>query len=138
MAKKTISFIRAKMKNLDICMMTTTGPKGVLTARPMSNNGDVKYDGDSYFFSYEGSQKIEDIEKDTSVNLSFIASNDLYIAVEGKAKLIRSKTAMKPHWVSSLNTWFKDGLDTEGIVLIKVSAKKIKYWDRMEQGEIPL
>ncbi|CAN5422877.1 hypothetical protein BH20BAC1_BH20BAC1_27180 [soil metagenome] len=79
MAEKTLQFISTKMKNLDICMLTTTSPKGILSARPMSNNGDGKYEGDSYFFSYGGSQKIKDIEKDASVNLSFIASSDLYI-----------------------------------------------------------
>lgn len=136
MAEKTLKFISTKMKNLDICMLTTTSAGGTLSARPMSNNGDVKYDGDSYFFSYEGSQKIKEIEKGASVNLSFIASGDLYIAVEGKAKLIRSRNAMEPHWMPSLKTWFEDGLDTEGIIMIKVSAKKIKYWNKMEQGEI--
>jgi general stress protein 26 len=124
MAEKTLQFISTKMKNLDICMLTTTSAKGILSARPMSNNGDGKYEGDSYFFSYGGSQKIKDIEKDASVNLSFIASGDLYIAVEGKAKLIRSRNVMEPHWVPSLKTWFEDGPGTEGIYHDKSERKK--------------
>ena len=34
--------------------------------------------------------------------------------------------------------WFKDGIDTPGLVLIEVAAKRIHYWDGMDEGEVKL
>ena len=49
MAPKTLQYISNKMKSIDLCTMTTKSTRGALTSRQMSNNGDVKYDGNSYF-----------------------------------------------------------------------------------------
>lgn len=117
-------------------MMTTKTTRGAMQSRPMSNNGDVKYDGNSYFFTYEDSQKVKDLKKDASVNLSFEAKGGMFINVMGKGRLITSKTIMQEHWLPSLKQWFKDGIDTEGIVMIVVKATRIKYWYKMEMGEV--
>ena len=47
MAKVSLSDISKKMRKLDICMISTVGAYGHLTSRPMSNNGDVEYEGNS-------------------------------------------------------------------------------------------
>lgn len=136
MAEKTLAYISIKMKNIDLCMFTTKSGRGSLSSRPMSNNGDVKYDGNSYFFSFEKSQKVKDITNDAAVSLDFITKDNLFINVTGKAKIIKSKTAMEEHWVPSLNKWFDKGVDTPGVVMIAVKAGRIKYWHKMQQGEI--
>lgn len=138
MEQKTLRYISAKMKDIDICMFTTKSARGRLLSRPMSNNGDVKYDGNSFFFTFQESQKVKDIQEDSAVNLGFTTKDNMYIAVSGKAKLIKSKAVMQEHWVDSLNQWFKEGLDTPGIVMIQVKANKITYWQKMKQGEIKL
>jgi general stress protein 26 len=58
------------MAKLDFTMMATRSANGTLTARPMSNNGDVEYQGDSYFFAYQNSRKITDLRADSHVTLS--------------------------------------------------------------------
>ena len=136
MAQKTLKYISTKMKNIDLCMMTTKSTRGAIASRPMSNNGDVKYDGNSYFFSFEKSQKVKDIMADSSVNLSFATKDKMFIDVVGKAKIIKSKSMMEEHWVDSLNEWFKQGVETPGVVMIMVKANKIKYWHKMDQGEV--
>jgi general stress protein 26 len=60
------------------------------------------------------------------------------VAVEGTAELIRDKTAFKQHWTSDLDEWFEKGIETPGIVLIKVVAKRATYWKGREEGEIEL
>jgi general stress protein 26 len=50
MANKKLKELSRKMKKLDICLLTTQNGRGGLHSRPMSNNGDVAYDGNSYFF----------------------------------------------------------------------------------------
>ncbi|MGO6817247.1 pyridoxamine 5'-phosphate oxidase family protein [Rhizobium leguminosarum] len=51
---------------------------------------------------------------------------------------MRDKAAFEEHWVPDLERWFPEGVDTPGIVLIKVSASSIRYWDGEENGEIVL
>jgi general stress protein 26 len=104
----------------------------------MSNNGDVKYNGSSYFFTYEGSQKIKDIELNPHVNLNFEGKDGFYLAVTGKAKLIRDKGMFAQHWLDSLKQWFKDGIDTPGMVLIHVKGNELHYWQKNKEGKIKL
>ena len=52
--------------------------------------------------------------------------------------MIRDKAAFEEHWNKDLDIWFEDGADTEGLVLIKVHARRIKYWDKEDQGELTL
>ena len=134
----TLSDIRKKMQKLDICMMTTQTGRGNFNSRPMSNNGDVEYDGNSYFFSYENSKKIKELTENPQVQLNFNGADDLYISVSGKAKLIQSKSKMQEHWQDSLNQWFKEGLNTPGVVMIHVAARTIKYWQREQEGEVKI
>ena len=138
MAELTLSDISKKMRKLDICMMTTVGPYGHLTSRPMSNNGDVEYDGNSYFFSYEDKEVIKEIKENSNINLSFQGDDMFYISIAGKAQLITDKEVLKKHWVDSLNAWFKDGIDTPGIIMIHVEAINIKYWHKMDEGEVKM
>jgi general stress protein 26 len=136
MATKTLQFIATKMKDIDICMMSTTGARGVVSSRPMSNNRDVKYDGTSYFFSDGKTQKVKDLSKSSSVTLSFAGSKGIYIIVTGKGKVIKDKATMQEHWVDDLDAWFEDGIDTKGLVMISVKASNIHYWNKMEEGDI--
>lgn len=138
MEKKTLSFISTKMKDLDICMLSTTGGRGVISTRPMSNNRDVKYNGESFFFSDAKTQKVRDISKNGSVSLSYMGKKGLFIIVKGKARIVKNKEQMEEHWVPSLEQWFKDGIDTKGLVLIAVKAKGIHYWNNYKEGEITL
>lgn len=138
MATLSLATITRHMRQLDICMMVTESKGGALSSRPMSNNKDVKYNGDSYFFTFEGSQKIKDIESNAQVNLNFEGKDMLYISIAGKAKLIRNKTAFEEHWVDGLEQWFKKGVDTPGMVLIHIKGSKLRYWQKEKEGAIKL
>lgn len=58
------------------------------------------------------------------------------MAVAGTAELIRDKAAFQQHWTSDLDKWFV--IDTRGIVLIKVRANRVAYWQGREEGEVEL
>lgn len=136
MADKTLSEIAEKMRGIDIAFLTTTTEGGEPAGRPMSNNGEVDYDGDSYYFTYEDARTVSDIEDDPMVGLCFTGADGFYLAVSGEAELIRDKAEFEAHWTPDLDKWFEDGIDTPGIVLIKVSAERIKYWDGEDSGDV--
>ncbi|MET0907474.1 MAG: pyridoxamine 5'-phosphate oxidase [Bradyrhizobiaceae bacterium] len=144
MSQMTLSDLSDKMRDIDFAMLSTRAEGGQIAARPMSNNGDVDYDGDSFFFTFEQSHTVQDIQRDPQVGLSFTGAKGLlgkppiFISVEGNAELIRDKAAFEAHWTKDLDYWFKDGIDTPGIVLIKVHASRLHYWDGQDDGEIKL
>ena len=144
MTQKSLADLASKMRGIDIAMLSTKTAGGEIASRPMSNNGDVDYDGDSYFFTWDPSHVVTDIEADDRVSLAFsvepglLTGGGLFIAVEGKAQIIRDKAQFKAHWVPDLDAWFEQGADTPGIVLLKVHARRIKYWEGQEEGEVKL
>lgn len=139
----TLEDISKEMRRIDICMMTTRDANGMLESRPMSNNRDVEYAGDSYFFTLDTNQFVQDLRKDPHVCLVYEAYrhlrlSHLYICVSGNAVLSQDKNEFKAHWAKSCDKWFKQGVDTSGLTLIKVSAQHIKYWDGFDHGEVYL
>ena len=144
MANLTLPELSKKMAKLDFAMMATRSAAGVLTARPMSNNGDVAYEGDSYFFAYAHSRKAAELRADPYVTLAYtgaagmLGGPPLFVTVEGSAALIDDKAVFAEHWTKDLDRYFPDGIDTPGVVMIQVTAKAIRYWDGNDEGTIAL
>lgn len=142
MSQMTLSDLAEAMRDIDFAMLSTKTAAGDIAARPMSNNRDVDYDGDSFFFTYEEARTVADIERDRKVGLAFqgksglLGKPPLFISVEGSAELIRDKAQFEAHWNSDLDYWFEDGIDTPGVVLIKVHADRIHYWNGKDEGDV--
>ena len=136
MSDKTLADLAKEMKKIDIAMMSTHTSGDEIAARPMSNNRDVDYDGQSHYFAMDDTRTVQDIAKNRNVGLSFQGEKAFFIHVEGDADLIRDKQAFEDHWNPDLDEWFEDGIDTEGLVMIKVDATRIHYWDGMNEGEV--
>ncbi len=138
MSRDKLSAVSKLMGRMDLCMLTTITSHGRLASRPMSNNGEVEYDGTSYFFTWEDSRMAQDISANKHVQLDFRAEKRfLFLAVQGEARVLHDKRVMKDHWHKELEQWFKDGLDTEGLVMLVVDAKRIQWWGE-EDGSIEL
>jgi len=140
----TIDDIAEKMRDLDFCLLSTKAADGTLPARPMSNNRDVEYDGNSWFFADDSARMVEEIAANPNVGLGFqgkagmLGMRPLFIAIEGKAELIRDEAQFDKHWTKGLERWWPEGTDTPGLVLIKVQAVRAHYWDGEEEGEATL
>lgn len=144
MADMTLEQISEKMRDIDIAVLTTRTAGGALAGRPMSNNRNVEYDGDSFFFTMEDTGTVKDVRGDPNVSLSYAAKSGMlhmkpfYITLTGTAELIKDKAAFEDHWTKDVELWFKDGIDTPGLTLVKVTAERLHYWDGFDEGEINL
>jgi general stress protein 26 len=144
MSELSLADLAEKMRDIDFGMLLTHTEGGAIAGRPMSNNGQVEYKGDSYYFSWEQARTIDDIERDPKVTVSFQGNKGLFgkppfmACLEGNAELIRDKAAFKEHWTPDLDRWFEQGIDTPGVVMIKIHATRIHYWDGNDQGELTL
>ncbi|QQN72948.1 pyridoxamine 5'-phosphate oxidase family protein [Croceicoccus sp. YJ47] len=139
-----LDHIAKAMKDIDFVMLNTHTKGGRIGARPMSNNRQVDYDGDSYYFTWEKSRMVEDIEADPNVGLSLQGKGSpdgapgIFIAIEGEAKIVRDKAAFAEHWVDELDRWFEDGIDTDGVVMLHVAASRAAYWDGEDEGDFEI
>lgn len=144
MADLNLTDISEKMRDIDFAVLSTRAEGGAVAGRPMSNNRQVEYDGDSYFFTLESTRTVADIRRDPNVGLGYQSTSGLlgmkpfFITVEGQAELIQDKAHFAEHWTKDLDAWFKEGIDTPGLTMIKVSAERIHYWDGYDEGEIAL
>jgi general stress protein 26 len=138
----TLNDVSETMRDIDFAMLFTRTNSGEIAGRPMSNNRDVEYDGDCFFFTSEHTQTVADIEGDRKVALSYtrraglLGKPPVFITVQGEAELIRDKKEFKAHWTEDLDRWFEEGVDTPDLVLIKVHATRIHYWDGDNEGEV--
>ncbi|TPL92711.1 pyridoxamine 5'-phosphate oxidase family protein [Mesorhizobium sp. B2-3-12] len=138
MTDKSLAEIAEKMRDIDVAMLSTHTQGGAIAGRPMSNNQDVEYDGSSFYFTWDKSQVVEDIERDANVSLAFKGEDGFWVAVEGKAEIIRDKAAFEEHWTDDIDEWFEQGTDTPGLAMIKIEAVRAHYWDGEDEGEVTL
>lgn len=54
--------------------------------------------------------------------------------MEGEASLIRDRAAFAEHCTTGLERWWPNGIETPGLVLIRVSGTPY-YWDGEDEGE---
>jgi general stress protein 26 len=144
---KTLADISEAMKDIDFCMLVTRTEDGSIAGRPMSNNRDVAYEGTSRFFTYAETRMARDIARDGSVGLTYqakagllgvLGKPGLFIHVEGAARLVHDKARFAAHWEKGLDRWFEQGVDTPGLTLVEIDARRIHYWDGEDEGEVPL
>lgn len=134
-----ITRVAEMMRDLDFCMFTTRGADGTLHARPMSNNGEVEFDGDVWFFSAAETRKITEIRAEPRVLLSYADTEQFsFIAMTGDAEIVHDVAKKQELWMDELERWFTNGPESEDVVLIKVRPTLVQYWTGDGDGEIRL
>ena len=135
----TVKKVAKLMRDLDFCMFTTRTARGGFRARPMSNNGEVEFDGDVWFFSAADSRKVKDIEAEPTVHLAYV---DLerwrFVSMTGRARIVRDAEKKHQLWMKELEQWFDEGPESDAVVLIKVSPAVVSYWTKTDAGDLKI
>ncbi len=117
------------IKDVRIAMMTTQESDGTLRSRPMATQ-QVEFDGDLWFFTSADAAKVEEVQQDQHVNLSYAKPNDdTYISVSGNAKFVRDIAKQKELWNPFVKAWFPNGPEDPQVALLKVEVGQAEYWD---------
>lgn len=125
------------MKQMDLCFMVTKDGER-LCSRPMSNNAEVDWDGDNWFFTHGDTRKIRQLEADPTVMLDFSGDRD-WVSLRGKTRLHRDDKALfEEHWSPDIDEWFPKGVDTPGLVLIQVTAEEAELFGASGEGVVTL
>jgi general stress protein 26 len=139
--RKALAKLSKIMRSIDICMMITRGSRGSFHARPMSNNGEVDFDGDAWFFSGRDTAKVRELARDPAVSLTYVGGTKqkpVWIALSGTASIIRDDDVKREMWVDGLERWFENGPEDPAVVLIKVNARRASWWSYDDEGEVEL
>ena len=97
------------------------------------------FDGDVWFFSAADSRKVEEIEAEPRVELSYAdPARFLFISMSGDAEIVRDVEKKRELWIEDLERWFEEGPDSEDVVLVKVTPTTVAFWNGEEEGEVTL
>jgi general stress protein 26 len=117
------------IRDVKVAMLTTSGPQGELRSRPMASQ-ESGFDGDLWFLSRQQSGKVDEIERGSSVSLTYV-NNDrhAYVALSGMAELSKSREKINELWKPVDAAWFPQGKDDPDMIAIKVTIEEAKYWE---------
>ena len=117
------------IKKVKFAMLTTLDEDGTLRSRPMATQ-ETDFDGTVWFFTRASSPKIDEVEKEHQVNLSYSEPGDqLFVSISGKANLVRNRAKADELWTPAMKAWFPKGTDDPDLALLKVEVEKAEYWD---------
>ena len=117
------------IKGIGVAMLTTVEDDGSLHSRPMVTQ-ETGFDGSLWFFTWRDTAKVHEIQRDQHVGLSYASpSDDRYVSVSGRARLVDDPATAKELWNPTLKAWFPKGLDDPNLGLLCVDVQKAEYWD---------
>jgi general stress protein 26 len=132
--REAIPQIAERLRAIDTCMLATRGDDGELHARPMSNNGQVEWDGSSWFFAPADGRLVAEIRRDPSAVATYRAEDRFaWVALSGRAELVDDADTKRRNWLPELERWFPNGPDDPNVALIRVDATGAQWWT--EQGD---
>src|SRR3978361_2088143 len=107
------------IKDIRIAMLPTADSDGSLRSRPMATQTQA-FDGDLWFFTREHSGKVDEVNREHQVNVSYAAPSDnRYVSVSGTGRIVTDRAKIKELWSPVLKAWFPKGIDDPEIALLK-------------------
>ena len=145
---KTLKDIAEAMRDIDFCTLATHTGGGAIGSRPMSNNRNVDFEGDTWFFTYEDRLMVRDIEADANVGVTYLGS----AGPQGHSRRARpvhpsrgpgqDRPRPQPHspstGTSRSTAGFRKGRIRRASCCSRSARHRIHYWDGEEEGEVHL
>jgi general stress protein 26 len=126
--EKDIKKLRNLIEEVNIAMLVTKH-EDHLHSRPMATS-DIDNEGNIWFFTNEFSGKIDQLEHDPHVSVSYSnPAKNTYIAIRGTAGLVTDKAKLEELYTPVIKAWFPNGLDDPKLALLKVKTEQAEYWD---------
>ena len=137
--REAVPAIAEQLRRIDTCMLATRGDDGELHARPMSNNGEVEWDGSSWFFAPSDGRLVAELRRDPSTLATYRADDRFaWVALSGSASIVDDPRAKRERWLSELDRWFPNGPEDPNVTLIRVDATAAQWWTEQGDGSADL
>lgn len=115
------------LNDFDIAMLVTRSNGGHMHARPMAV-AELRRDSDAYFVTSIESPKVDQINANPNVTLTFQSSNQ-FASVCGRVTVVRDQALVDRLWKEAWKVWFPKGKTDPTISLLKFEAQHGEYWD---------
>ncbi|HSV14919.1 MAG TPA: pyridoxamine 5'-phosphate oxidase family protein [Tepidisphaeraceae bacterium] len=126
---QNIEKLASLIKGVRIAMLTTTDGDGSLHSRPMATQS-ADFDGELWFLTGQRSHKVQEINRDHHVSLSYAdPSDNRYVSISGTARLVRDRKRAEDLWNPMYKAWFPKGLDDPELCVLRVTPERAEYWD---------
>jgi len=122
-----IEKLKGLIEDVEVAMLSTyTGSE--IKSRPMATTK-VGHDGNIWFFTDGYSPKVDELEQEHKVCLTYSdPEKSTYVVINGLATVVADRTKMEELFNSNVKTFFPGGLDEPGLVLLKVRPHEAEYW----------
>ena len=120
------------IEGIHICMMTTVGKDGAMDSRPMGlpSGEKGKFDGTLWFLMRGSSEKVDEVESDRHITLTFAEPKDSkYVTLKGKGSISSDRAKIKELWNPIYKAWFPKGEDDTDIAVMRVDVSEADYWE---------
>ncbi|MBX6313640.1 MAG: pyridoxamine 5'-phosphate oxidase family protein [Isosphaeraceae bacterium] len=135
---ETLRKLGAMIQDIRVAMLTTIDTDGFLRSRPMATPT-TDFDGHLWFLTRTDAAKVEELERDERVNLSYTdPDRQRYVSISGTARLVRDRQKAAALWSPLHQAWFPQGLNDPELALLRVDVEKAEYWDAPSRTMIPL
>lgn len=129
MKNKDFEKMVSLIKDIRVAMLTTMDENGELRSRPMATNS-ISEEGIVYFFTEANAPKIEELDTNNKVNISYIDRDEqVYVSISGYASQMKDKNKIAELWTPYMKAWFPKGKEDPNLCLLKVKISKAEYWD---------
>ena len=83
----------------------------------------LEFDSNFWFFTKAEAPKVDEVQHEQHVNLSYAAPNDQkYVSVSGTTKLASDRQKIEQLWNPLHKAWFPEGLNDPELAGLKVSS----------------
>lgn len=125
--EEKVAKVRELMKDIKIGVLATVAERG-LVSRPMAMQ-EAEFDGDLWFITFRDTPKVQEIEADPRVNVSFTDGKDSFVSIAGRGEIVIDEAKKKELWNKAYEAIFNTTYDDPNLVLIKVDAHGAEYWE---------
>lgn len=117
------------IQEIQVGMLTTVREDGGLCSRPMYAQ-EIDGNGSVWFFTSQDSELVKEVRGNSRVNLSFSSVvKNKYVSASGTAWEVSDRKKMEELWSPAYKAWYPNGLQTAGIILLRVDLDTAEYWD---------
>jgi general stress protein 26 len=131
---KKLDDLHGLVEGINIAMLTTRRPDGALVSRPMSTQKPDPI-ADFWFVSDRDANKLDELEFDPHVNLSYYRDRTReWVSVSGTARISTDRAEIRRLYQPDWKAWFGDeggerngGPDDPRLTLVLVTAESVVY-----------
>lgn len=126
---KAFAKLKELINDIDVAMITTVTPEGMLRSRPMATRK-LDDQGVLWFFTSDDSGKAHDLAAEHAVNVSYAEpKHHRYVSVSGNGTLVHDRAKAKELWTPLFKAYFPRGVDDPHLALLCVRIETAEYWE---------